>query len=127
MGVKTNVSYGEIHFTSLLKCMGKEKVQVAEISKYPAVRRDLALVIDKKVKFAEIEQIAKQSEKKILKQISLFDVYENKQQLGEDKKSYAVSFVFEDSSKTLSDKEIDHIMNKISTQLLEKLGANIRK
>jgi len=127
MGVKTNVNYGEIHFASLLKCMGKEKVQVAEISKYPAVRRDLALVIDKKVKFAEIEQIAKQSEKKILKQISLFDVYENKQQLGEDKKSYAVSFVFEDSSKTLNDSEIDHIMNKISTQLLEKLGANIRK
>ncbi len=127
MGVKTHIYYGEIYFATVLKCMGKEKVQVAEISKYPAVRRDLALVLDKKVKFSEIETIAKQAEKKILKQISLFDVYENKQQLGEDKKSYAVSFVFEDTSKTLNDGEIDHIMLKISTQLSEKLGANIRK
>jgi phenylalanyl-tRNA synthetase beta chain len=83
--------------------------------------------VDKKVKFAEMETIARQTEKKLLKQISLFDVYENEQQLGENKKSYAVSFVFEDTEKTLQDKDIDQIMEKLILQLEAKTGALIRK
>lgn len=91
------------------------------------MRRDLALIIDKKVKFAEIELIAKKSDKTLLKQIALFDVYENEKQLGRDKKSYAVSFIFENNEKTLQDKDIDKIMEKVIVQLEEGTGALIRK
>lgn len=127
MGIKTTVYFAEISFDSILKNIGKEKMHVKEISKYPTVRRDLAIVVDKQIKFAEIETIAKQADKKLLKQISLFDVYENEQQLGANKKSYAVSFVFENTEKTLNDIEIDSIMAKLTTQLSEKTGAIIRK
>ena len=127
MGIKAPIFYAEISFDALLTLIGKEKMQVKEISRYPSVRRDLAIVVDKKVKFAEIETIARQTEKKLLKQISLFDVYENEQQLGENKKSYAVSFVFEDTEKTLQDKDIDQIMEKLILQLEAKTGALIRK
>lgn len=127
MGIKTKILFAEISFDNVLKQIGKEKVTVQEISKYPSVRRDLALVIDKKVKFADIETIAKQTEKKLLKQIALFDVYDNEQQLGEGKKSYAVSFVFENTEKTLNDVEIDTIMTKMVRQLEDKTGAIIRK
>jgi phenylalanyl-tRNA synthetase beta chain len=127
MGIKSAIFFAEISFTLLLKLIGKEKVQVQEISRYPAIRRDLALVIDKSVKFAEIELIARQTEKKILKQISLFDVYENEEQVGKNKKSYAVSFVFENTEKTLLDKDIDIIMTKLVSNLESKTGAIIRK
>lgn len=127
MGIKANILYGEIDFNALLKLAGKEKIQVTEISKFPSVRRDLAIIVDKKVKFAEIESIANQITKKFLKQISLFDVYENEQQLGKDKKSYAVSFVFENAQKTLNDVEIDAMMTKLIQQLEQSLSANIRK
>lgn len=127
MGIKSTVFYAEISFAELLKLIGKEKMQVSEISKFPVVRRDLALVIDKKVKFSDIESVARQTEKKLLKHISLFDVYENEQQLGNGKKSYAVSFVFENTEKTLQDKDIDHVMGRLAAQLEEKTGAVIRK
>jgi phenylalanyl-tRNA synthetase beta chain len=127
MGVKSTLFYAEIAFHTLLKLIGKEKVHVAEISRFPSVRRDLALVINKQVKFSQIEEIAKQTEKKLLKQIALFDVYENEQQLGVDKKSYAVSFIFENTEKTLNDVEIDGIMSKLVMQLEGKTGAIIRK
>jgi phenylalanyl-tRNA synthetase beta chain len=127
MGVKAKIYYAEISFDNLMKQLGKQKMKVSEISRFPSVRRDLALVIDKKVTFSEIEAIAKQSEKKLLKQISLFDVYENEKQLGEGKKSYAVSFLFENFERTLQDKEIDQIMDKVMKQLDEKIGAFIRK
>jgi phenylalanyl-tRNA synthetase beta chain len=127
MGIKTKIYYAEISFDNLMKQLGKQKMKVSEISRFPSVRRDLALVIDKKVTFSEIEIIAKQCEKKLLKQISLFDVYENEKQLGEGKKSYAVSFLFENFEKTLQDKEIDQIMDKVMKQLDEKIGAFIRK
>ncbi|MBK9735856.1 MAG: phenylalanine--tRNA ligase subunit beta [Saprospiraceae bacterium] len=127
MGIKTVVFYGEISFSALLKNIGKEKIHVSEISRFPSVRRDLALVVDKSVKFSDIEKIAKQTEKKLLNQISLFDVYENEQQLGEGKKSYAVSFLFENMEKTLTDKDIDPIMDQLIKQLENKTGALIRK
>jgi phenylalanyl-tRNA synthetase beta chain len=100
---------------------------VSEISRFPSVRRDLAIVIDKSVNFKDIEAIAKSTEKKLLKHITLFDVYENEKQLGVDKKSYAVSFLFENVEKTLQDKEIDQIMDKVIQQLEGKTGALIRK
>jgi phenylalanyl-tRNA synthetase beta chain len=127
MGIKANVLYAEIYFGTLLKLAGKEKIQVAEISKFPSVRRDLAIIVDKIIKFSEIEKIAQQISRKFLKQISLFDVYENEQQLGKNKKSYAVSFVFENNQKTLNDVEIDALMTKLVGQLEQSLGANIRK
>jgi len=127
MGIKVPLFYAEISFDVLITLIGKEKMQVKEISRFPSVRRDLALVLDRQIKFSEIETIAKQTEKKFLKQISLFDVYENEQQLGKNKKSYAVSFVFENAEKTLQDKEIDQIMEKMIHQLEAKTGALIRK
>ena len=102
-------------------------MQVQEINRYPSTRRDLALIIDKNVKFSEIESIAMKTGKKLLKQISLFDVYVNDNQLGESKKSYAVSFVFENTEKTMQDMEIDQLMDKMIQQLQEGTGALIRK
>lgn len=127
MGIKVPVYYGEISFDTVLKLAGQEKMQVQEISRYPSTRRDLALIIDKNVKFSEIESIAMKTGKKLLKQISLFDVYVNDNQLGESKKSYAVSFVFENTEKTMQDMEIDQLMDKMIQQLQEGTGALIRK
>ncbi len=126
-GIKSSVYYGEILIENLLKIIGKNQVLVREISKFPNVRRDLALVVDKQVKFSDIEQIARQANKKLLKHIGLFDVYENKDQLGADKKSIAISLLFENMDKTLSDIEIDHIMKQIIEQFENKLNAFIRK
>ena len=101
------------------------KVEYTEISKFPAVKRDLALLIDKNVQFAEIEKIAYETEKKLLKQVSLFDVYEGKN-LEAGKKSYAVSFMLQDENATLNEKQIDKIMSKLITNLENKLGAKLR-
>ena len=103
----------------------KNKVTFSEISKFPAVKRDLALLLDKSVQFAEIEKIAEESERKLLKEVSLFDVYEGKN-LPAGKKSYAVSFYLQDETKTLNDKQIDAIMQKIRKNLESKLGASLR-
>ena len=97
----------------------------SEISKFLAVKRDLALLLDKSVQFAEIEKIAEESERKLLKEVSLFDVYEGKN-LPAGKKSYAVSFYLQDETKTLNDKQIDAIMQKIRKNLESKLGASLR-
>ena len=91
----------------------------------PAVKRDLALLLEKNVQFAEIEKIATESERKLLKDVALFDVYEGKN-LRAGKKSYAVSFYLQDEGKTLNDKQIDAIMKKIQTNLEQKLGAQLR-
>ncbi|MGB4958116.1 MAG: phenylalanine--tRNA ligase subunit beta, partial [Saprospiraceae bacterium] len=127
MGIKSTVFYAEIFFETLINWVSKEKVEVKEISKFPVVSRDLALIVDKKVTFADIETIAKQTEKQMLKQVTLFDVYENEQTLGLDKKSYAVSFLFENNKKTLQDKEVDEVMDRMSHHLEDKIGALIRK
>ena len=103
----------------------KNKVIFSEISKFPAVKRDLALLLDKSVQFAEIEKIAEESERKLLKKVSLSDGYEGKN-LPAGKKSYAVSFYLQDETKTLNDKQIDAIMQKIRKNLESKLGASLR-
>jgi phenylalanyl-tRNA synthetase beta chain len=108
-----------------MKAIRKNKVEYTEISKFPSVSRDLALLIDKKVTFAQIEQIARQSEKKLLKCVELFDVYEGKN-LPEGKKSYAVNFILQDEQKTLNDKQIEAIMTKLITNLKKQLNAELR-
>ena len=109
----------------MLKAIRNVKVSYTEISKFPAVKRDLALLLDKKVQFAEIEKIAYETEKKLLKEVSLFDVYEGKN-LEAGKKSYAVSFLLQDENTTLNDKQIDKIMSKLVKNLEDKLNAKLR-
>lgn len=123
--IATPVYYAELNWTSLMKVVRKNKVLYTEISKYPAVSRDLALLLDNGVEFAAIEEIARQTEKKLLKKVELFDVYEGKN-LPTGKKSYAVNFILQDETKTLNDKQIDAIMNKLITNLKNKLGAELR-
>ena len=119
------VYYADIHWNTVVKAISKKAVGFHEISKYPAVSRDLALLIDKGVKFCDIERIARQSEKKYLKSVELFDVYEG-DKLPEGKKSYAVNFILQDEDKTLNDKQIDAIMNKLITNLKKELKAELR-
>lgn len=123
--IDSPVYYAELNWTALMKTVGKNKVLYSEISKYPAVSRDLALLLDNSVEFAAVEEIARQTEKKLLKKVELFDVYEGKN-LPEGKKSYAVNFILQDETKTLNDKQIDAIMNKLITNLKNKLGAELR-
>ena len=125
MDIDFEVYYAELSWTLLMKETKKNKVIFSEISKFPAVKRDLALLLDKSVQFAEIEKIAEESERKLLKKVSLFDVYEGKN-LPAGKKSYAVSFYLQDETKTLNDKQIDAIMQKIRKNLESKLGASLR-
>jgi phenylalanyl-tRNA synthetase beta chain len=123
--IDNNVYYADLNWTALMKVIRKNKVEFTEISKYPAVSRDLALLIDKDVEFESIVDIARQSEKKLLKSVELFDVYEGKN-LPAGKKSYAFNIILQDETKTLNDKQIEAIMNKIISNLKAKLGAELR-
>lgn len=123
--VEQPVYFADLNWTAILKATRKNKVQYAEISKYPAVSRDLALLIDKNVEFSQIVEIAKASEKKLLKSVELFDVYEGKN-LPAGKKSYAVNFILQDEQRTLQDKQIEAIMNKLISNLKSKLNAELR-
>lgn len=125
MDIDVEVYFAELSWTALMKETKKNKVTYTEISKFPAVKRDLALLLDKSVAFADIEKIAGESERKLLKSVTLFDVYDGKN-LPAGKKSYAVSFYLQDDNKTLNDKQIDAIMKKIQTNLEQKLGAQLR-
>lgn len=120
-----DVYFADINFDNVMKAIKKNELVFTEISKYPAVSRDLALLIDNGVEFAEIEQVARQTEKKLLKKVELFDVYQGKN-LPEGKKSYAVNFILQDDTKTLNDKAIDAIMQKLIKNLTTKLGAELR-
>ena len=124
-GVEQKVFFAELNWTLLMKKTQKNAVSFKEISKYPAVSRDLALLLDKNVEFAEVERVAFASEKKLLKSVRLFDVYEG-EHLEAGKKSYAVNFILQDESKTMSDKQTDAVMNKIIANLEKQLGAKLR-
>lgn len=123
--IENDVYYADLNWNELMKAIKNIKVSYTEISKFPAVKRDLALLIDKKVQFAEIEKIAYETEKKLLKSVELFDVYEGKK-LEAGKKSYAVSFLLQDENATLNEKQIDKIMQKLITNLQNKLDAKLR-
>jgi phenylalanyl-tRNA synthetase beta chain len=127
MGIKLPVFAAIFNWDNLFKAIRKNKVIVAEISKYPEVSRDLALVLDKSIQYSEVETLARKTEKKILRKTSLFDVYENEEQLGIGKKSYAINFTLGADDRTLSDKDIDQVMEKLTKVYEEQLGAFIRK
>lgn len=123
--LSNEVFYASINFDALVKWIARQKVTYAPITKFPLVRRDLALLVDKQVNYHEIEQIAYQQERKTLKDINLFDVYEG-DKLADGKKSYAVSFIFQDETKTMTDKQVEKIMSKIITALEKETGAQLR-
>lgn len=124
-GIESPVYYADIYWNSVFKTVRKNTISFREISKYPAVSRDLALLIDNTVKFSEIERIARKTERKYLKSVELFDVYEGKN-LPEGKKSYAVNFILQDESQTLTDKQIEGIMSKLIANLKKELNAELR-
>ena len=125
MDIKQPVYYADLNWTLLLKGYPTKEVQYQEVAKFPEVRRDLALILRKDVTFAAIEQAALQCEKKLLKRVSLFDVYEGKG-IADGFKSYAVSFILQDKDKTLNDKQIESTMAKIQKTLETQLGAKVR-
>ncbi len=123
--IDNEVYYAEFCWDELMKLTRKNKISFKELPKYPAVRRDLALLLDESVPFAEVERIAYKTERKLLKSVSLFDVYEG-DKLEQGKKSYAVCFMLQDESKTLNDKTIDKVMSKLIKNLEKELGAQLR-
>jgi phenylalanyl-tRNA synthetase beta chain len=127
MDIKGEVFYADFNWDHVFKALPKKRVQFTELNKYPSMRRDLAVVVDQAVKFSDIAAIAGKTAKKLLRETNLFDLYINEDQLGAGKKSYAVSFIFEDPSRTLKVKEIDKVMEKIITTCETKLGAQIRR
>ena len=124
-GLTQEVYFADIQWTLLMKRLPKQTVSYKELAKFPAVRRDLALLLDEGVSFEQVRQIAFKCDKKLLRSVELFDVYEGKN-LPAGKKSYAVSFILQDDTKTMSDKAIDAIMQKIITQVKSQLNAELR-
>lgn len=125
LDISGEVFYADINWTNLMKLTRKNKVVYSKLSKFPPVSRDLALLVKSDVKFADIERIARSTEKKLLKSVELFDVYEGKN-IGEGMKSYAVNFILEDSEKTLTDERTDKVMKNIMNNLAREIGAQQR-
>ena len=123
--IKQEVLFADFNWQTILGLVGNKKIKVADLPKFPAVKRDLALLLDNKVEFKDIYNLAFQSERKLLKEVDLFDVYEG-DKLPEGKKSYAVSFVLQDENKTLEDKQIDKIMQKLQQTFEKNLDAVLR-
>ena len=125
LDVKQEVYYLELNFDQLVKSTKKHRIQAEELSKFPEVKRDLALLVDRTVSFAQLREVALQTERKLLKRVSLFDVYEG-DKLPEGKKSYALSFLLEDKSRTLDEKTIERVMSNLQRQFEQKCGAVVR-
>ncbi|MDE7074299.1 MAG: phenylalanine--tRNA ligase subunit beta [Odoribacter sp.] len=125
LDIDQEVYYAEFSWENILKALKNHTITFVPMPKFPAVKRDLALLLDKKTTFREVRDIALRTEKSLLKSVNLFDVYEG-EKLGADKKSYAVSFTLQDEEKTLTDKQIDKIMNKLIGSYKHLLGAEIR-
>ena len=124
-GLDNPVYYAELNWTALMKVIKKNEVLYTDVPKFPAVSRDLALLVDNSVEFAQIEQVARQTEKKLLKKVELFDVYEG-DKLPAGKKSYAVNFILQDEEKTMGDKQIETIMQKLIANIKKQLNAELR-
>jgi phenylalanyl-tRNA synthetase beta chain len=122
--IKQEVFYADINWNLVLK-MVSTKMKFQDIPKFPEVRRDFSMLIDEAVSFDAIYHLAKQTEKTLLKNIQLFDVYQG-DKLPEGKKSYAVSFILQDSSKTLTDEQIDAVMSNLQEKLTAELGVSLR-
>lgn len=125
MDIDQPVYFGIIHWNQLLKIIKISKVVYTEIPKFPIVRRDLAMIVDQSVTFSQLEQLAYKQERKILRKVSIFDVYQG-EHIPEGKKSYALSFYLQDETKTLNDKHIDKIINHIASAFTNELQAQIR-
>jgi len=123
--IRQDVYYAEFNWTEILSLAPVKETICRELPKFPEVRRDLALLLEEEVKFEDIEHLAYQTEKKLLRQVGLFDVYEG-EQLGKGKKSYALSFILRDEEKTLTDKEIDKCMDRLANEFIKKLKAQVR-
>jgi phenylalanyl-tRNA synthetase beta chain len=124
-GIKSDVYIADFNWDLIIELVQNQKITYAQVNKYPKVRRDLSLLIDNNVSFNELEKIAKGVDNNVLKSVNLFDVY-NGDKLSKDKKSYALSFIFEDYTKTLTDKYIDGIMKKLIKEYVNSIGAEIR-
>ncbi|MHB0755301.1 phenylalanine--tRNA ligase subunit beta [Polaribacter sp. M15] len=124
-GIKQEVLFADINWDTVQKFSGKKNVKVSNLAKFPSVKRDLALLLNTSIAFKEVYNLAFQSERKLLKEVDLFDVYEG-DNLPEGKKSYAVSFVLQDETKTLEDKQIDKIMQKLQQSFEKNLEAVLR-
>ncbi len=122
--IKQDVFYADLNWDAIIKIMPKKEVQYANISKFPAVKRDLALVVDKDTSFASIEQIVKDCDKKLIKSVTLFDEYTKLQEA--DKKQYAISIILQDEEKTLNAKQIEAVTDKVVKTLEDKIGAKLR-
>ncbi|GAA4973746.1 phenylalanine--tRNA ligase subunit beta [Algibacter aquimarinus] len=123
--ISQDVLFANFYWDAILEVVKRNKITFSTITKYPEVRRDFALLLDDDVTFESIYKLAKQSEKRLLKNVNLFDVYQGKN-LPKGKKSYAVSFTLQDENKTLTDKQIDKIMNKLQSGFENQLGAELR-
>lgn len=123
--IEQEVFYADFQWDTVLELSALNEFEVEELSKYPSVRRDLALLVDKSVKYGNLEELAYQTERKLLKQVDLFDVYEGKG-VPEGKRSYALSFILQDDNKTLNDKTIDKTMNRIQQRFEKEVGAELR-
>ncbi|MBQ1939448.1 MAG: phenylalanine--tRNA ligase subunit beta, partial [Alistipes sp.] len=123
--VKQSVYFLELNFDQLVKTTKKHRITAQELSKFPEVKRDLALLVDTQTTFAQLREVALQAERKLLKSVSLFDVYEG-DKLPEGKKSYALSFVLEDKTRTLDDKTIERVMTNLQKQFESRCGAVVR-
>ncbi|MFK5959147.1 MAG: phenylalanine--tRNA ligase subunit beta [Lutibacter sp.] len=124
-GIRQEVLFADFNWENILKVGGRSKIKVSKLSKFQAVKRDFALLLDKEITFSEIYNLAFQAEKNFLKEVDLFDVYEG-DKLEEGKKSYAVSFLIQDENKTLNDKQIDKIMQKLQQTFEKNVGATLR-
>lgn len=124
-GIKQEVLFADLNWENILKLSSKKQIKVNDLSKFPSVKRDLALLIPVKTTFKEIYNLAFQTERKLLKEVDLFDVYEG-ENVPEGKKSYAISFVLQDENKTLEDKQIDKIMQKLQLNFEKNLEAVLR-
>lgn len=124
-GISQEVLYADFNWDNVIEIAAHNTIKFKDIPKYPEVRRDFALLIDNEVTFEDIDKIAMQTEKQLLKDVDLFDVYQGKN-LPKGKKSYAVSFMIQDEHKTLTDKQIDKIMNKLQANFEKQLGAELR-
>ncbi len=126
MDIKQPVFYADINWGMINDLVKEISIEFVSLQKFPAMRRDLALVVDQSVQFEDVEKVALQTEKKILREVNLFDIYSD-EKLGKGKKSYAVSFIFQDESKTLTDLLVDKIMKKLVLNYEQQLKAEIRK
>ncbi len=127
IGIKNNVFYADFDWGTLVKAAKKNSVTLVELNKFPTMRRDLALVIGNAAKFSDLAALARKVGKKLIKDINLFDVFEDEEKLGKGKKSYAISFTFENPERTLKEKEVDKVMNELIRTFEEKMGAVIRR